>query len=653
MNTLNVVHVALTPLAGSPVRIVNAFNRYTIGRARLIVLHPNAYGDRRFEGDIEWSCDAEEALMLLHEADIVHLHHYFELENNPFGINFKQVSPRACFLRQFHTHPLTIACGDEGLAKRIVNSDLPQLVIAQYHERFYPRARIVPNIVPLMNQLYLPIARNGDDPVLFFAPTFGHSAWEVPENNTRWETKGAPETEELLQKVVRACGKGQVLVRRNIPHEQCLQEKQASDIAIDELITGSYHLSSLESLSQGLPTFAYLDARTLDTVYELTGTHIQPWLNFRLEEAPRPLCELIDDAKLRQEMGAYSREWMETYYSDQQMVAHYVHAYEDLLERPEKFNRLRFDPTNRRAFWLAQCRDDLVWESRNQASVDQPVSQEREPIKLFLTETSKPSRVRGWIKQRAHALIKRFTSVRMDEIESLQGHLTDLEKTLDFVHANEINRWLYANRLERMDATVSLFDAKRREFHLDRYRFAAKRVKGKYALDCACGTGYGVRLLHEEGKAANVIGVDIDEKAIEYAQKKHRAVNTYFVRATANQLPIADGSADVITSFETIEHLPDDAALIKEFHRVLRADGILIISTPNQWPLATTPFHVREYNRRSFIAVLEGRFDCIEIYNQNSGSETPYNHGQPRGIVATSTSNQDLAECYIAICQPV
>jgi ubiquinone/menaquinone biosynthesis C-methylase UbiE len=202
-----------------------------------------------------------------------------------------------------------------------------------------------------------------------------------------------------------------------------------------------------------------------------------------------------------------------------------------------------------------------------------------------------------------------------------------------------------------MDATVSLFDAKRREFHLDRYRFAANRVKGKDVLDCACGTGYGVRLLHEEGEAANVIGVDIDEKTIEYAGKKHQVGNTHFVCAIANQLPIADDSVDVITSFETIEHVPDDAALIKEFYRVLRASGVLIISTPNQWPLATAPFHVREYSRTSLIELLESKFDCLELYNQNSGSDTTHNHGQTRGIVTTSPSNQDLAECYIAICQ--
>ena len=76
----------------------------------------------------------------------------------------------------------------------------------------------------------------------------------------------------------------------------------------------------------------------------------------------------------------------------------------------------------------------------------------------------------------------------------------------------QTTQWLAKNRLERMDATLNMFDEKRREFHLDRYRFAAARVARQKVLDCACGTGYGVRLLCEQGRAALVIGVDIAAK---------------------------------------------------------------------------------------------------------------------------------------------
>jgi len=216
---------------------------------------------------------------------------------------------------------------------------------------------------------------------------------------------------------------------------------------------------------------------------------------------------------------------------------------------------------------------------------------------------------------------------------------------------DEMTRWLHENRLERMDATIDIFDEKRREFHLDRYRFAAKRVQGRQVLDCACGTGYGAQLLLEHGQALRVVGVDIAIKAIEYARKHHLASSALYVCASADRLPFFTQSLDVIISFETIEHVPDDRSLISEFFRVLRPRGHLIVSTPNQWPLEDTPFHVREYDRKSFLRVLESRFDCLELYNQNSGSETPLNHGQPRGIVATTAANEQFAECFIAVCQ--
>jgi ubiquinone/menaquinone biosynthesis C-methylase UbiE len=212
-------------------------------------------------------------------------------------------------------------------------------------------------------------------------------------------------------------------------------------------------------------------------------------------------------------------------------------------------------------------------------------------------------------------------------------------------------QWLQENRLERMDATVEIFDPKRREFHLDRYRFAARHVQGRQVLDCACGTGYGVRMLREIGGAGSVVGVDIENRAIQYARQKHQIDSTIFICSSGDCLPLANNSVDIVTSFETIEHVPDDGTLVEEFYRVLRNDGILILSTPNQWPLADTPHHVREYDRGSFLKVLEPRFDCMELYNQNSGSDTPLNHGQSRGIVPTTTDNEQHAECYIAVCR--
>ena len=254
-------------------------------------------------------------------------------------------------------------------------------------------------------------------------------------------------------------------------------------------------------------------------------------------------------------------------------------------------------------------------------------------------------------KEFLHNTLKRYTSVRVDEIQVLEMRLAITEQVLKFVSASETNRWLYQNRQERMDATLKIFDRQRREFHLSRYQFAAKRVQGKRVLDCACGTGYGVRILHEAGDAAFVVGVDIEPKAIEYACKEHKVDAATFICSSGDCLALPKASVDVVTSFETIEHVPDDVALINEFHRVLRPGGVLIISTPNLWPLADSPHHVREYDCASFIKVLDDKFTCIEVYNQNSGSNTALNRGQSSGFVLTTRENENLAECYLAVCR--
>jgi ubiquinone/menaquinone biosynthesis C-methylase UbiE len=247
----------------------------------------------------------------------------------------------------------------------------------------------------------------------------------------------------------------------------------------------------------------------------------------------------------------------------------------------------------------------------------------------------------------AKTLAHEYTRLNQpDNAEKLQT-----ETAVPKVSLDSTIQWLQENRLERMDATVEIFDPKRREFHLDRYRFAAKQVRGQKVLDCACGTGYGVRMLREVGEAARVVGVDIEAKAIAYAIQRHQVAATAFICSSGDKLPLSDNSVDIVTSFETIEHVSDDVALVEEFYRVLRADGTLIISTPNKWPLRDAPFHVREYDRKAFLDLLEPCFQCVELHNQNSGCATLHNHDQTRGIVASTPDNEHLAECYLAVCR--
>ena len=231
-------------------------------------------------------------------------------------------------------------------------------------------------------------------------------------------------------------------------------------------------------------------------------------------------------------------------------------------------------------------------------------------------------------------------------LQQLQEEIEILKKTQD-----QKSAWLYHNRDERMDATrTDIFEKARAEFHLERYRFACDYVKGKVVADIACGTGYGSDLLRVRGGAEKVIGVDIDSGAIQYASENHSPNGVSFICASGDATGLEDESVDIVVSFETIEHVPDDKTLLAEFHRILKPEGMLICSTPNEWGLDVAQHHLKDYNRELFEQVLSNYFKNITLYNQNSGTNSPFNREQPAAIEPTSQENQQTAECYIAVC---
>lgn len=127
---MRVVHVANTPVAGSPARIVRALREHTDVEADLVVLRPDAYGTRTFSGGLSWESDREVALDLMSRADVLHLHQSIDVHSNGFGIDFeKTFASRSAIIRQFHSVPRFLAGGDTGRAQAIADSELPHLVI--------------------------------------------------------------------------------------------------------------------------------------------------------------------------------------------------------------------------------------------------------------------------------------------------------------------------------------------------------------------------------------------------------------------------------------------------------------------------------------------------------------------------------------------
>jgi 2-polyprenyl-3-methyl-5-hydroxy-6-metoxy-1,4-benzoquinol methylase len=151
--------------------------------------------------------------------------------------------------------------------------------------------------------------------------------------------------------------------------------------------------------------------------------------------------------------------------------------------------------------------------------------------------------------------------------------------------------------------------------HLARYRLATRLAPGRRVLDAASGEGYGSAMLAAAG-AASVIGVDADEATVAHARRRY---GLDFRIADVTGLPLDDGAVDLAVSFETIEHVADPEAALREFARVLSRDGLLLVSTPNAREyLVDNPFHERELTPEVFTATLEAHFATVRpLYQQN------------------------------------
>jgi SAM-dependent methyltransferase len=161
--------------------------------------------------------------------------------------------------------------------------------------------------------------------------------------------------------------------------------------------------------------------------------------------------------------------------------------------------------------------------------------------------------------------------------------------------------------------------------HLHRYAFASTFVAGKDVLDIASGEGYGSKILSKNAKS--VRGVDIDAESVQHANEKYGSATLSFTEGDACTIPLDNDSVDAVVSFETIEHVEDQETMLKEFKRVLRADGFAVISSPernayNEQNAHENPYHKRELDLEEYESLLRRHFRNVRMFGQHhlSGS---------------------------------
>lgn len=186
-----------------------------------------------------------------------------------------------------------------------------------------------------------------------------------------------------------------------------------------------------------------------------------------------------------------------------------------------------------------------------------------------------------------------------------------------------------------------------------RYLFASEQVQGMRVLDLGCGTGYGAKILARQ--AQQVIAADVDAFPLRYGEQTYpdaRIQRVHIAPISDKQgLPFETGSFDAVVSFEVIEHVPVEQmeAFFAEIARVLRPDGMVILSTPNKQVYINypDPYHVSLMTLGEFRQLLESRFNSVQLFGQVRSQQLLHT-AMEFDIVPEADDGQEI---YIAVCR--
>lgn len=149
--------------------------------------------------------------------------------------------------------------------------------------------------------------------------------------------------------------------------------------------------------------------------------------------------------------------------------------------------------------------------------------------------------------------------------------------------------------------------------HVARYEFARQFCANKVVLDIGCGAGYGAKMLLRGGHAAQLVGLDL------HLEETCKIAGLNLVGGDATKLPFMDEIFDVVIAYEVIEHLDAPLTALREIKRVLRTEGVAVISTPRRdlWQKKpANPYHRIEFSISEFWKIVSSTFPVFEMFGQ-------------------------------------
>jgi len=172
-------------------------------------------------------------------------------------------------------------------------------------------------------------------------------------------------------------------------------------------------------------------------------------------------------------------------------------------------------------------------------------------------------------------------------------------------------------------------------YHKKRFKSIKKiigNIKTNNILDIGCHSGLLTNLI-KKWTGATIYGIDISESAINYAQKIYPEIN-FLSQDIENGLSFEKNNFDIITCFDTLEHLIKIENVLRDINNKLRNEGYFIIGIPNEnilfkiiWFIWTKTSgkvwedaHVHHFNDKSIDEIITKHgFKLVERYKIHMG----------------------------------
>lgn len=286
-------------ISGAPGHLSTAINKYSD--------HDSSWIRR----DTKYDLKAD--MYQMSRADVVHWH-------NTIDLDVYHKFDKKTHILQYHSPPDNLHIWEQ---RGKIPSDVRQLVIPHYHAglRAYENCTTARNIVDLSSY------------TLDNTPTERVSISFSPSSNEygTWQRKGVEQHGSVFNLLVEHY-RGSIMVDtiKEVDYHECLTRKARADIVVDECVTPSYHLSSLEGLALGKPTICWIDSRVQEILATCSGSDTLPFHSVYVGWLQDYLVDMIDRGRdYLIEEGRKSKQWFETFWRPVDIVSEYINIYNE------------------------------------------------------------------------------------------------------------------------------------------------------------------------------------------------------------------------------------------------------------------------------------------------------------------------------------